>query len=153
MIRLPPRSTRTDTLFPYTTLFRPGGEHRAKHADHQIETPVGEIIERRSVALLEMKIVQSRFTGATNACRNQVRGDVDAKNPGASPRGWQGGCPVAATKIEDVHPGANIQCGDERVSAVPHGYGAAGETSPPPPLPVRVELVICHVQNLSFSTV
>src|SRR3546814_15833286 len=24
MIRRPPRSTRTDTLFPYTTLFRPG---------------------------------------------------------------------------------------------------------------------------------
>src|SRR3546814_8521153 len=30
MIRRPPRSTRTDTLFPYTTLFRspPGGPHR-----------------------------------------------------------------------------------------------------------------------------
>src|SRR3546814_994288 len=33
MIRRPPRSTRTDTLFPYTTLFRSpqperGGEHR-----------------------------------------------------------------------------------------------------------------------------
>src|SRR3546814_3993222 len=29
MIRRPPRSTRTDTLFPYTTLFRsPGGEAR-----------------------------------------------------------------------------------------------------------------------------
>src|SRR3546814_3233322 len=29
MIRRPPRSTRTDTLFPYTTLFRsdPGGRH------------------------------------------------------------------------------------------------------------------------------
>src|SRR3546814_5881385 len=26
MIRLPPRSTRTDTLFPYTTLFRSGGD-------------------------------------------------------------------------------------------------------------------------------
>src|SRR3546814_5124713 len=26
MIRLPPRSTRTDTLFPYTTLFRSAGE-------------------------------------------------------------------------------------------------------------------------------
>src|SRR3546814_21161844 len=25
MIRPPPRSTRTDTLFPYTTLFRSGG--------------------------------------------------------------------------------------------------------------------------------
>src|SRR3546814_3726725 len=32
MIRLPPRSTRTDTLFPYTTLFRSGtkeGQDRA----------------------------------------------------------------------------------------------------------------------------
>src|SRR3546814_9414356 len=34
MIRRPPRSTRTDTLFPYTTLFRSndavGNEHRAE---------------------------------------------------------------------------------------------------------------------------
>src|SRR3546814_13180058 len=28
MIRRPPRSTRTDTLFPYTTLFRSGLDHR-----------------------------------------------------------------------------------------------------------------------------
>src|SRR3546814_6974650 len=28
MIRLPPRSTRTDTLFPYTTLFRSGHHSR-----------------------------------------------------------------------------------------------------------------------------
>src|SRR3546814_3958737 len=28
MIRLPPRSTRTDTLFPYTTLFRSAGIER-----------------------------------------------------------------------------------------------------------------------------
>src|SRR3546814_20755881 len=27
MIRRPPRSTRTDTLFPYTTLFRAAGAH------------------------------------------------------------------------------------------------------------------------------
>src|SRR3546814_4221059 len=34
MIRRPPRSTRTDTLFPYTTLFRSLGSenlHEAKH--------------------------------------------------------------------------------------------------------------------------
>src|SRR3546814_1835412 len=43
MVRRPPRSTRTDTLFPYTTLFRsqvrvpavePGGDHRAPHRRH-----------------------------------------------------------------------------------------------------------------------
>src|SRR3546814_13184679 len=36
MIRRPPRSTRTDTRFPYTTLFRSGGdgqEPRARRAD------------------------------------------------------------------------------------------------------------------------
>src|SRR3546814_16325201 len=39
MIRRPPRSTRTDTLFPYTTLFRSkgggGGERNAKRAGPQ----------------------------------------------------------------------------------------------------------------------
>src|SRR3546814_3146546 len=40
MIRLPPRSTRTDTLFPYTTLFRSVGhrrEHRSSGEDQQAE--------------------------------------------------------------------------------------------------------------------
>src|SRR3546814_20835414 len=32
MIRRPPRSTRTDTLFPYTTLFRSAGPDRAARA-------------------------------------------------------------------------------------------------------------------------
>src|SRR3546814_2079377 len=43
MIRRPPRSTRTDTLFPYTTLFRPQpvrtglalGHRHAQHVLHQ----------------------------------------------------------------------------------------------------------------------
>src|SRR3546814_13107077 len=33
MIRRPPRSTRTDTLFPYTTLFR-SGRHMLDPDDH-----------------------------------------------------------------------------------------------------------------------
>src|SRR3546814_2637908 len=35
MIRRPPRSTRTDTLFPYTTLFRSGDEDRQTGEDDQ----------------------------------------------------------------------------------------------------------------------
>src|SRR3546814_2419577 len=31
MIRRPPRSTRTDTLFPYTTLFRSSSERPVSH--------------------------------------------------------------------------------------------------------------------------
>src|SRR3546814_18561475 len=33
MIRRPPRSTRTDTLFPYTTLFRSGGRQARQDGD------------------------------------------------------------------------------------------------------------------------
>src|SRR3546814_12326030 len=41
MIRRPPRSTRTDTLFPYTTLFRsPSLDQEARHA------PAAERLQR-----------------------------------------------------------------------------------------------------------
>src|SRR3546814_5712617 len=39
MIRLPPRSTRTDTLFPYTTLFRSVALFAAKHAIGKVPRP------------------------------------------------------------------------------------------------------------------
>src|SRR3546814_12706390 len=49
MIRRPPRSTRTDTLFPYTTLFRsprsgPAGNearHHCRHGDRTDADPHG----------------------------------------------------------------------------------------------------------------
>src|SRR3546814_12665498 len=56
MIRRPPRSTRTDTLFPYTTLFRSGGfgavddllrRAPAEHADDpRPQIGLGEIVAR-----------------------------------------------------------------------------------------------------------
>src|SRR3546814_1620489 len=41
MIRRPPRSTRTDTLCPYTTLFRSGRgrEKQCEHGDPPIRSP------------------------------------------------------------------------------------------------------------------
>src|SRR3546814_7470178 len=51
MIRRPPRSTRTDTLFPYTTLFRSGeeGDQRDEREDDHHPGPGGEegAVERR----------------------------------------------------------------------------------------------------------
>src|SRR3546814_12835344 len=38
MIRRPPRSTRTDTLFPYTTLFRSNAIRAMRDADFRIRT-------------------------------------------------------------------------------------------------------------------
>src|SRR3546814_3611259 len=46
MIRRPPRSTRTDTLFPYTTLFR---SHRADgDQEHVVRRPPAQHVHRRS---------------------------------------------------------------------------------------------------------
>src|SRR3546814_2730620 len=48
MIRRPPRSTRTDTLFPYTTLFRSGGAQirleSVQNANDQAKVAVSDIM-------------------------------------------------------------------------------------------------------------
>src|SRR3546814_7159302 len=49
MIRRPPRSTRTDTLFPYTTLFRSSIDHDLVHN----QTVLGAAIQTGSPALAE----------------------------------------------------------------------------------------------------
>src|SRR3546814_2760815 len=43
MIRRPPRSTRTDTLFPYTTLFRSGFEQDIARRAERLD-PLGEAV-------------------------------------------------------------------------------------------------------------
>src|SRR3546814_6873984 len=48
MIRRPPRSTRTDTLFPYTTLFRSRTGRRHAAADARARTPVAARTRRLS---------------------------------------------------------------------------------------------------------
>src|SRR3546814_3132586 len=43
MIRRPPRSTRTDTLFPYTTLFRSPSAKQTCSAEHIYESQISHI--------------------------------------------------------------------------------------------------------------
>src|SRR3546814_3124130 len=69
MIRRPPRATRTDTLFPYTTLFRSqdavDGENKAR------ETKSGRIS-------FETQLIGERPAGATPADAPIVRATVGA---------------------------------------------------------------------------
>src|SRR3546814_1356279 len=46
MIRRPPRSTRTDTLFPYTTLFRSARERRGVGHQHHPRARVHRLRQR-----------------------------------------------------------------------------------------------------------
>src|SRR3546814_1661333 len=64
MIRRPPRSTRTDTLFPYTTLFRSLLGERLIKVDH---TKMGEIITS-TLSLLagnDLDTVVGKWSGDT----------------------------------------------------------------------------------------
>src|SRR3546814_8985041 len=56
MIRRPPRSTRTDTLFPYTTLFRSVdiGEYLEFGRDARVITVGGEAVADAAVAALRL---------------------------------------------------------------------------------------------------
>src|SRR3546814_15340865 len=59
MIRRPPRSTRTDTLFPYTTLFRSGGcspKQRMARSDADGQELVGAIGPQRIGAEARQRI-------------------------------------------------------------------------------------------------
>src|SRR3546814_14167596 len=62
MIRRPPRSTRTDTLFPYTTLFR--SEKRAPHPN-----PSPALRERGYRAVVEVGRVKGSRRGSSPGVR------------------------------------------------------------------------------------
>src|SRR3546814_12292452 len=57
MIRRPPRSTRTDTLVPYTTLFRSGRLPAAQHRQHPVAVRT-EILRQGGSHTVEREIEQ-----------------------------------------------------------------------------------------------
>src|SRR3546814_19410390 len=52
LIRRPPRATRTDTLFPYTTLFRSGLRRGSGAAQRHLETHVARHLLGLGIAVL-----------------------------------------------------------------------------------------------------
>src|SRR3546814_4432587 len=82
MIRRPPRSTRTDTLFPYTTLFRSGAAARAagQHRRHQrrrqlkeIPHAYGSARHRRLLAAPAARRVRARSEEHTSELQSLMR--------------------------------------------------------------------------------
>src|SRR3546814_20831828 len=71
MIRRPPRSTRTDTLFPYTTLFR-SDRLAAPAMRHMIELAVpgpdaGRTFQHRRHQIVEMQLLGDRKSTRLNS--------------------------------------------------------------------------------------
>src|SRR3546814_3657830 len=67
MIRLPPRSTRTDTLFPYTTLFRSDQCRRIVAIEPDRDRAGLDAGEQPAAARLARDRKSTRLTPVTNA--------------------------------------------------------------------------------------
>src|SRR3546814_10143821 len=84
MIRRPPRSTRTDTLFPYTTLFRSqlffynGGESMTQEA-------VSSLRERRNIVLRETAVTAYGAATALRADLEETRKIAEGLQEQAKP--------------------------------------------------------------------
>src|SRR3546814_17967767 len=85
MIRRPPRSTRTDTLFPYTTLFRSTEDERERHGAEQPAKLGGLVaagaIEHCTHAHEEERLIDRAGGSMCNrAVDGERRTDADADN-------------------------------------------------------------------------
>src|SRR3546814_19441232 len=118
MIRRPPNSTRTDTPFPYTTLFRSGyyvaAVYRAKASGARADRPEllrmiadlqpGEVviaentdrISRLPLTEAEQLVKTIRALGA----RLAIPGAVDLSDPAAEPLGTTARTPRPARRVQ-----------------------------------------------------
>src|SRR3546814_1127326 len=60
MLRRPPRSTRTDTLFPYTTLFRSPAVESQGRCRRQLSRPLRRQAERRHCRECRSAVLERR---------------------------------------------------------------------------------------------
>src|SRR3546814_8077709 len=101
MIRRPPRSTRTDTLLPYTTLFRSDARRRVvaafgeqvRHADVQALAELLElVVAERQPVVLDLR--QRRYRDArlrAHLLEGPAVAAADAAHHGAQRRGVRSG--------------------------------------------------------------
>src|SRR3546814_8605510 len=75
MLRRPPRSTRPDTLFPYTTLFRSGGRLRRVQPG---PVPCQQVGNHRLVERPEGQLAAARADGRQQAARRVAHQQQDA---------------------------------------------------------------------------
>src|SRR3546814_9110148 len=93
MIRRPPRSTRTDTLFPYTTLFRSvaiallatlgyrviASTGRQKEAEYLTALGAAEIVDRATLSEKGAPIATERWASAIDSVGSHTLANVLAQ--------------------------------------------------------------------------
>src|SRR3546814_7017462 len=103
MIRRPPRSTRTDTLFPYTTLFRSALHGRARAPDRPPAAP------RPALRAERHRPGEPRRRDADRARRLEPRAATQGARPGFRPEGRA----PAQSRLHDARPNRRLNPGPQ----------------------------------------
>src|SRR3546814_12668488 len=105
MIRRPPRSTRTDTLFPYTTLFRSRPDRTVAVPDHNVPTTPdrAQFVFEDDEARIQVETLDrnAREYGVNYFPMNDIN---------------QGLVHIVGTEQGFTQPGMIIACGDSTTS-------------------------------------
>src|SRR3546814_14001736 len=94
MLRLPPRSTRTDTLFPYSTLFRsdavPPWEDRKRNSTGRSSCSSlhRQLVSGYSVIIAPVTAAQEHVSHAPDFTRCNVRSQDERNTPFFEDFGW-----------------------------------------------------------------
>src|SRR3546814_4123770 len=118
MIRRPPRSTRTDTLFPYTTLFR--STFISTFASPQNA-------EEKEIKILTTKKEQEELNEELQAGTEATSGENKAEETTASPEAAAEGQPEETSSEEAPASGAEAA---PEAEATPETEAAAEAASP-----------------------
>src|SRR3546814_8776983 len=113
MIRRPPISTRTDTLFPYTTPFRSSSTLTASNPTSVLsrEYPMrprsvsSETSEQLCRVMLPTRPQQSRSEEHTSELQSLMRNSYDVFCLKKKKNSINSTIPLIVTKITEVHPG------------------------------------------------
>src|SRR3546814_16995240 len=117
MIRRPPRSTRTDTLFPYTTLFRSGADRarydplRARHRGERTRLPVRGTAAGAADDGGDARL--SRLHLARPGARRELAEDIARRaidDPPRSPAGRRRGCRLDRSEERRVGKECGSKC-------------------------------------------
>src|SRR3546814_4547045 len=84
MIRRPPRSTRTDTLFPYTTLFRSASLHD-QETIMKLRTMIWAILTTTTLAMPAFASVYTNADGQRVECHDEQVVTKKGDHPIAAP--------------------------------------------------------------------
>src|SRR3546814_14890709 len=142
MIRRPPRSTRTDTLLPYTTLFRSGSGGSAIIADYlarcrdtlglgptTVQTPMQAVVDQHDLTQSDVWLF---IAGGDNP-------DAVAASRAALDR--QAGKLPLTTRQPDRTAAAIVERGGGPVPVVPTADPNGGYATTPPPLSLGIPIL------------